>query len=232
MRLIQIPFSHNCIKVRRALELKGLAFETVDIAPMEREPVAAVSGQRLVPVLEDRGRAIADSTAILRHLEAAYPERPLEPRDPAQRAECWLLEDWADQAFMAASRRLAYWMTVHTPGAIENLFFPRARGLRRRLLGQLARRVVRRRFRLSAERERRDEREVPVLAALAVERLGERPFLVGERLSVADVALAAMTLPLWRATPAVRDDAAVQRLLTWGTTVMDPAVVSRYRPSA
>ena len=232
MRLIQIPFSHNCIKVRRALELKGLAFETLDIAPMKREAVAAASGQRLVPVLEDRGRAIHDSTAILRYLEATYPERPLVPQDPAQRAECWLLEDWADQAFMAASRRLAYWTTVHTPGAIEQLFFPRARGPRRWLLGRAARRVVRRRFRLSAERERRDEREVPLLAALATERLGQRPFLVGERLSVADVTLAAMTLPLWRATPAVRDDAAVRTLLAWGETVMDPAVVGRYRPSA
>ena len=229
MRLIQIPFSHNCVKVRRALELKGLPFETLDIAPMKREPVAAASGQRLVPVLEDRGRATADSTAILRYLEATYPERPLEPADPGGRAECWLLEDWADQAFMAATRRLAYWTVVHTPGAIEQLFFPRGRGLRRRLLARVARRVVRRRFGLSAERERRDENEVPRRAALAADRLGDRAFLVGDCLTVADVTLAAMTAPLWIATPSVRDDAAVRKLLTWGETVLGPAVVGMYR---
>jgi len=229
MRLIQIPFSHNCVKVRRALELKGLGYETLDIAPMDRGAVAAASGQRLVPVLEDRGRAIPDSTAILRYLESTFPEKPLVPAHPAERAECWLLEDWADQAFMAATRRIAYWNTVHTRGAIERLFFPQARGLRRLVLGRAARRVVRRRFGLSAERFKRDEVEVLRLARLAIDRLGDRPFLVGDRLSVADVGLAAMTAPLRAAPDAMRRDAAVGRLLAWGETVLGPGYRELYR---
>jgi glutathione S-transferase len=109
MRVIQIPFSHNCVKVRRALELKGLPYETLDVLPMNRAPVVAASGQGLVPVLEDDGGAVADSTAILRHLEAAHPEPSLLPEDPAQHAACWLIEDWVDGAFMKLTRRLAYW---------------------------------------------------------------------------------------------------------------------------
>jgi len=229
MRLIQIPFSHNCVKVRRALELKGLPFDVLDIAPMDRAAVAASSGQRLVPVLEDRGRSIADSTAILRYLEATYLDTPLEPADPRERAECWVLEDWADQAFMAASRRLAYWVTVHTPGALEQLFFPELKGLRRRLLGGVARRAVRRRFRLSAERTRRDEVEMRRLAAIASDRLGDRPFLVGPRLSVADLSLAAMTAPLRIAPPVVRDDPAVRKVLTWGDGILGPDMRELYR---
>ena len=229
MRLIQIPFSHNCVKVRRALELKGLAHETLDIAPMDRAAVAAASGQRLVPVLENDGRAIAESTAILRYLEAKFPDRPLLPADPAARAECWVLEDWADQAFMAATRRLAYWNTLNTPGAIERLFAPDARGLRRLFVGRAARRVLTRRFGLSAERAKRDEAEVLRLAALAIERLGGRPALVGDSLSVADVALAAMTAPLRAAREPVRTDAAVGRLLSWGRTVLGPGYDALYR---
>ncbi|MBA2564471.1 MAG: glutathione S-transferase N-terminal domain-containing protein, partial [Gemmatimonadetes bacterium] len=116
MRLIQIPYSHNCVKVRRALELKGLPFDTEDIAPMDRSAPKRASGQALVPVLVDGERAIADSTAILLYLEERYPERPLLPAESRLRAECLLLEDWADAAFMALTRRLAYWAVLAQPG--------------------------------------------------------------------------------------------------------------------
>src|SRR5258705_12191098 len=103
VKLIQIPFSHNCIKVRVALGLKRVAYETQDIAPMDRSAVVSASGQGLVPVLVVDGRAIADSTRILLYLDERYPDPPLVPKDPAVRAECLLLEDWADLAFMAGS---------------------------------------------------------------------------------------------------------------------------------
>ncbi len=220
MQLIQIPFSHNCIKVRRALELKGLPFETLDIAPMDREPVRRASGQSLVPVLVDGTRTICDSTEILLHLEAAYPEPPLLPREARARTECLVLEDWADAAFMALARRLAYWNVLATPGAIESLFFPHARGVSRRIGGARARRAVRSRFGLSARQNRRDEPEARRLARLAVERLGGRDYLVGDSVTIADVTLAAMTGPLRRAAPVVREDPHVQTVLAWGRRIL------------
>src|SRR5512139_2226142 len=108
LRLIQIPFSHNCIKVRLALERKGIPFVVENIPPAERSSPRRASGQGLVPVLVDGDRAVADSTAILLHLEERFPEPALVPRDPASRAECLVLEDWADERFMALSRRIAY----------------------------------------------------------------------------------------------------------------------------
>ena len=230
MRLIQIPFSHNCVKVRRALELKGLDFTTLDIQPMRREPVISASKQPLVPALEDDGTVIADSTAILEHLERRHPERPLLPATPAGRTECWLLEDWADSAFMEKTRRIAYWQTLLAPDLLAGLWFPQARGLRRRLMLRGARRVLSRRFHLSAARNRRDEREVRRSAALAVERLGGRPWLVGDAVSVADIALAAMTAPLAAAAAPLRDDPAVAALLAWGETVLGSEIVALYKP--
>jgi glutathione S-transferase len=220
MQLIQIPFSHNCVKVRRALELKGLPFETLNIAPMERAPVRRASGQELVPVLVDGGRAIADSTAILLYLEETHPEPPLLPRDPRRRAECLVLEDWADAAFMSLTRRLAYWNALRTPDAIESRFFPGARGLWRRAGGILARRALRRRFRLSEWQNERDEPEARRLSRLAMERLDGRAYLVGDSVTIADLALAAMAYPLRHASPAVRDDASVQALLAWSRRML------------
>lgn len=221
LKLVQIPFSHNCVKVRRALDLKGLAYETVDIAPLNRAPVRLASGQPLVPVLVDGERAISDSTAILLYLEGAYPGRPLLPNDPRLRAECLVLEDWADASFMALTRRLAYWNALSTPDFIEERFFPRARGLSRRVKGQFARRAIRRRFRLSAERNRSDEDEIRRLADLAMKRLGERPYLVGDTLTLADVTLAAMARPLHVAAPVVRAEPSVQALLKWAMGILD-----------
>ena len=51
MKLYQIPFSHNCVKVRRALEWKGLAYELIDIKPMDRSGVIQATGQWRVPAL-------------------------------------------------------------------------------------------------------------------------------------------------------------------------------------
>jgi len=229
LKLIQIPFSHTCIKVRRALEMKGLAHEIQDISPVDRSAVFAASGQGLVPVLVDGGRTITDSTAILLYLEETYPQRPLLPEEPAQRAECLLLEDWSNAILTALTRRLAYWHTLSVPGTLERLFFPGSRGLRRWIEGRLGRRAVRKRFGLSADRNSRDEVEVRRVAQLAMNRLGGRPYLVGEAPTLADIALAALSAPLWAAAPHVRDDPPVRALLEWGREIVGDEVVSLYR---
>jgi glutathione S-transferase len=108
VRLFQIPFSHNCVKVRKTLDLKGLPYETVDIKAYARRDVKRVSGQTLVPALVDDGNVVTDSTRILLYLEERYPQTPLLPRDPRERAECLVLEEWADSTFMALTRRIAY----------------------------------------------------------------------------------------------------------------------------
>lgn len=102
LRLYRIPFSTNVERVALALAHKGLSVEPIDVDPADRAPVAAASGQELVPVLEDDGRIVADSTRILEYLEERYPEPPLYPREPARRAECVLLVDWFNRVWKVA----------------------------------------------------------------------------------------------------------------------------------
>ena len=94
MRLYRFRFSTNVERVTPALADKGLEVESIWVDPDDRSPVEQVSGQRLVPVLEDDGRVIPDSTAILAYLEERYPDPPLYPRDEARRAEIELYIDW------------------------------------------------------------------------------------------------------------------------------------------
>jgi glutathione S-transferase len=73
MRLYRAAWSTNCERVTLALAHKGLEAEDVWIEYSDRSPVEAVSGQGLVPVLEDDGEVVADSRRILRHLERFGP---------------------------------------------------------------------------------------------------------------------------------------------------------------
>lgn len=94
MRLYRFRFSTNVERVTLALAHKGLEVESVWIEPDDRSLVERASGQPLVPVLEDDGRVVADSTAILEYLEKRHPEPPLYPADDGRRAEVELYIDW------------------------------------------------------------------------------------------------------------------------------------------
>src|SRR5215210_4734680 len=100
MRLLAIPYSTNVERVTVALAHKGLDCEVVVLDPADRSPIVEASGQPLVPVLlTDDDRVVADSTAILRHLEERHPDPPLFPRDPARRAEADVFADWFNRVW-------------------------------------------------------------------------------------------------------------------------------------
>jgi glutathione S-transferase len=107
IRVWRIPFSTNVERVALALGHKGLDAEWVDVDPADRSPLREVSGQELVPVLEEDGRVLHDSPAILEYLEARYPDPPLYPRDEARRAEATLLIDWFNRVWKRPPNLLA-----------------------------------------------------------------------------------------------------------------------------
>lgn len=106
IRLYRAPFSTNVERVALALAYKGLRAESVVISKDDRSEVERVSGQGLVPVIDDAGTVIFDSTAILEYLEATYPESPLYPAEPARRAETRLFIDWFNRVWKVAPNEI------------------------------------------------------------------------------------------------------------------------------
>jgi glutathione S-transferase len=96
MRLWQFPFSTNVERVALALAHKGLDAEPVVVDPADRGAVIDLTGQPLVPVLEDEGTVITDSRRILAHLEERFPDPPLYPSEPTRREEVLVFLDWFD----------------------------------------------------------------------------------------------------------------------------------------
>ncbi len=91
IRLHQFLHSPYAAKVRKCLELKGLAFQQVEVPYLDRrELVALTGGSVYVPALEDGGRVVTDSMAITAYLDERYaPSLRQEPLAA-------VLEQWAD----------------------------------------------------------------------------------------------------------------------------------------
>ena len=78
-------FSPYCWRTRMALAHKQLAHETIPWRFTEKGAIAS-SAQKLVPVLVDGDRWIADSWIIANHLEDTYPGNPSLFGDSGARA--------------------------------------------------------------------------------------------------------------------------------------------------
>ena len=90
MRLYTYFRSSASFRVRIALNLKGLEADAAFVHLRRGEQNAAaylaVNPQGLVPALEDGGRVLTQSLAIIEYLEETHPRPPLLPSDPAGRA--------------------------------------------------------------------------------------------------------------------------------------------------
>lgn len=82
--------SSACYRVRIALHLKGVAFDThvVDLAAGEQRggDWHRQNPQGFVPMLEIDGLKLVQSLAIIDYLDARFEAPPLVPRDPAERS--------------------------------------------------------------------------------------------------------------------------------------------------
>lgn len=97
MRLYHFPRSSASFRVRVALNLKGVDYETVQVSlPSDEHRGAdfrALNPQATVPTIDDDGVVLAQSLAIIEYLDARFPEPRLIPAEPVARAHVqWLAQ--------------------------------------------------------------------------------------------------------------------------------------------
>ena len=95
--LHQWEISPFCGKVRRILDEKEIPYQTKNYNGMLVPFAARLSGVGKLPVLDIKGKRVADSRVIAAYLEEHYPDSTkLIPVDEQLKALMTLYEDWAD----------------------------------------------------------------------------------------------------------------------------------------
>ena len=189
LELHQFRHSAFCLKVRMVLQAKGLSYRTVEVTPgVGQVAVFRLSGQRQVPVLVDGDTVLADSTAIALHLEERGADPALLPTDSREAAQVRLLEDWADTTLAAAVRLALAQAAALDPRLRVALLPDDLPDPIRTVMGAIPGGWVSNVTELVNQNDRAD-----LLATL--EQLSAsvqaKPWLVGEAMSLADLAVAA-----------------------------------------
>ncbi len=106
IKLYDFPMSPRARKVRIVLEEKGLQYEKVHVdlfkGEQKKPEYLAINPYGKVPALQDNGTTVYESTIIMEYLNDKYPNPPLMPSDPGQRARARILMHFADNPYEGA----------------------------------------------------------------------------------------------------------------------------------
>jgi len=89
MKLYSFFRSSASFRLRIALNLKGLSYEYATVGlrgAQNSDSYRRINPQQLVPALEDDGRVLIQSMAIIEYLEEMHPRPPLLPATAVERA--------------------------------------------------------------------------------------------------------------------------------------------------
>ncbi len=175
MRLFHNPMSSNSRRVTLAAEELGIPLDVVLVDLMsqaDRKRLGEINPNSKIPVLEDGDILLWESCAIMQYLADSTPGQTLYPQDIRTRADInrWMF--WACQHFSPAIGVLTWehlWKGMVGMGPADP--------------AEVA----------------RGERDVTTFGAVLDAHLAQRQWLVGEALSLADLAVAAPIMYMERA---------------------------------
>jgi glutathione S-transferase len=124
--MIKLYSSRRCpyaLRTRLALQEKGLDHEHIEIDLRDKPAdFLAISRYGKVPALIDGDRHIYESAIINEYLDEQYPEPPLMPRAPIERAYARIWIDFANTRLMPASAQIAFGKTDEAKQAAREEF--------------------------------------------------------------------------------------------------------------
>ena len=198
MLLLQFSTSHYCRKARLALGYKKIPYQVQNLTPglhtLKIRPLTGLTTTPvLLPQLEGQPKAIGDSTRIFKFLETYRQEPPLVPEGLLE-AEAWMLEDWLDESIGTATRFVYYDFRAKEGKSIDPSWS-----------SQLVISIVRKQYNITPPAVELAAVRLQGAMAVLAQKWQESPYLVGDRLSVADIAAAALLSPL-ALIPSYRQD--------------------------
>ena len=111
IKLYDNPFSPFARKVRMVLAHKEIPFQSIDALAKERHAELVRANPRAeVPVLDDGGFIVSNSSEIVAYLEDRHPEPRVFPSAPKQRAKARYWERLSDSFVDSVIHDISIWM--------------------------------------------------------------------------------------------------------------------------
>jgi glutathione S-transferase len=198
---------HGCFsawseKIRWILDLKKVPHDREEYIPMLGDGrLKRLSGGTEVPVwVTASGEGVPDSMRIALRLEREYPEPALIPAGGPARGEVLRWHDWAGDVLSPLARVICTHGIATTPGAAAATVPPSAPWIARVTAPVLAGPglwLFRRQYEIDAGAVAAARERMPgLLESIGLALEGDRPWLVGDGLTLADVAVASALLLL------------------------------------
>ena len=201
LELYTFRMSHFSEKVRWMLDAAGIEYREIRWTPFFHALPALHHGRigTTVPILRHGGGYVQDSTRILMWLDSNMPGFHLLPRDPALRKRVLEMEARLDRVG-AHVIRYAYSSILDEADAVTRLWTLDAGPLQKRFIRAtfpVLREIFRRKLGFDAARVARSRQAISdTLDFLDAQLADGREFLVGDRLSAADITACALLAPL------------------------------------
>lgn len=195
LTLYQFQLCPFCHKVRAALELKGVAYHSIEVAPGNKKelPILPEDAPRKVPVLKVGEEILWDSTTILHEIDRLAPSRVLLGQHGGGHSEEVLrFEEWVDEELMPALPTVIYdtWGNAMRAAQItaRESNFGAWEAFKVRVGGSLIMKLIVKRI---LKRKGRSDGQSWLAECLdyAEMILADKPFVIGESPSIADAAL-------------------------------------------
>jgi glutathione S-transferase len=218
--LYQFRISPFCDKVRRAMYLKGIPWDVVEVPLVPTAKFKAISPTGKFPAVDFGGEIIVDSSNILQHLERLAPVPALFPADPRDRADALILEDWADESLYFFDLTMRNW-PQNRPSFLDDLLHAET-GLKRTIMAAMVPGAVKKH---AVAQGLGRKSEAQVIADLTrhydalTARLEGRDWLAGNSISIADIAVRAMHYVIDRTIEGKRLTDARPALGAWAARV-------------
>lgn len=197
--LYQFPLSHFCEKARWLLDYKELPFVAQNLTPgLHRFKIRRNTQQHQLPVLYDRGQWIADSTRIALYLDQYYPEHSLLCRDETLRQKILRLDDKSQQLGFHV-RRWLFSLMLQQPFSTSMDVMLGEQGILRRLEKfsvPALKLAIKRYHHIDEQSSRQSKQMIEQLVTELNAALGCADYLVGQQLTLADIAVCSMLAPI------------------------------------
>ena len=200
--LIAIALSHYCEKVRWALDYLNVDYVEENHAPLFHRKYTSRYGGTSVPVLVTGDKALTDSHDILQYLDSISEDKKLYPEDPQLGHQVETLEKLFDEKLGVATRLYGYYYAIQKPLKIAIAW-----GIKAPLIERIKTifaflkipQLLQQFYNVTPATKDAALEDIREVFEVVDQELGsDKQYLLGDRLSAADITFAALASPILR----------------------------------